>query len=855
MLKKLQLVTGLCLTGIVVTMKSAEAIPSLNRVELPATTVEEVVSQAATQQTVIIINEVRANPTESGVEVILQTLQGEQLQITNRSAENNFIADIPNAQLLLPSGDGFTFTSQNPVEGITEISVFNLDNNTIRVTVTGAASVPIVELFDSPEEGLIFAIAGAVASTPSPQPQAEAESEIPPAQPSTQGDQQIELVVTGQQDGYRVREGSTATRTDTPLRDIPASIQVIPRQILEDQNTIRIQDALENVSGINKRGNYGGTDAGAYLIRGFVLDGNYRNGFRDNNQLTTVDPANIERIEVLKGPASVLYGQLEPGGIINVVTKQPLSTPYYSVDLNVGNYAFYRSSFDLSGPLTEDGSLLYRLNVAYQNSGSFRDFNFTERLLIAPVITWNLSDRTSVTFDFEYLDNRFRFDRGLPSTDGSPTPIPISRYLGYPDLSIRETPAFRVGYRFEHEFSDNWQFRNALSISSTRETGVAAFGQAPLLEGRLRRINASNIDATRENYTLQTELTGKLNTGSIGHQLLLGLELSRNTNITNFSESISLPPIDVFNPNYNPVGLPNLSDPRLAIDFDADNLYFRTDALGIYLQDQITLTDNLKLLIGGRFDTTEYDADIFGSLRNQSDTAFSPRAGIVYQPIEPISLYASYSSSFRPVIGFSQAGTPFEPATGTQYEIGIKADITEQLSATLAAFEITKSNITTPDPDNFNFLIQVGEQRSRGIEFDMTGEILPGWRIITSYTYTDAIVTKDNRIAVGNRFFNVPQHAASLWTTYEIQQGSLQGLGLGLGLYYVGDRFADNQNTSTMVNYFRTDSAIYYKRDNWRLGLNIRNLFNTTYYETSQSRNIIYPGAPFTVIGSFSIQF
>nr|MBW4558806.1 TonB-dependent siderophore receptor [Trichormus sp. ATA11-4-KO1] len=482
----------------------------------------------------------------------------------------------------------------------------------------------------------------------------------------------------------------------------------------------------------------------------------------------------------------------------------------------------------------------------YQNAGSFRDFNFTERVFVAPVVTWNISDRTSVTFDFEYLNNDFRFDRGLPSTGDRPTPIPISRFLGYPfDGDTRTIRSIRAGYRFQHQFSENWEFRNAFSISSARERGAAAFGQTELVDNRFRRINVSNLDFVSENYTLQTELTGKLKTGSIGHQLLFGLELSRFTETVAVGTAQPAPPLDIFNPNYN-VPLPPV--PELEFIFPS-----RTSALGIYIQDQITFTDNLKVLIGGRFDTTRYQDD---GTTDRADNAFSPRVGIVYQPIEPISLYATYSQSFLPVtFGRSRTNTPFEPERGTQYEVGIKADITEQISATLAAFQITKSNVLTPDPEDSNFSIQVGEQRSRGIELDMTGEILPGWRIITSYAYTDAIISRDNRLTVGNRIFNVPEHSASLWTTYEIQQGSLQGLGLGLGLYYVGDRFADNENTSTMVNYFRTDSAIYYKRDNWRLGLNFRNLFNVTYYETSQGRNIIYPGAPFTVIGSFSIEF
>lgn len=779
------------------------------------------------------VSGVQVNPTDKGIEVILQTLLGEQLQITNRSVDNSFIADIPNAQLRLASGDS-TFRSEKPIAGIAEIAVTNFDANTIRVTVTGEAGIPVVELFDSPEEGLIFSVTSTVASTPS--------------QPSTQDNDTIELLVTGEQDGYRVPNATTATRTDTPLRDIPGSIQVIPRRILEDQKTTRLQDALENVSGVRKEGNYGGTSAGGYNIRGFAQDGNFRNGFSDNDFYSLVDPANIERIEVLKGPASVLFGQAEPGGIINVVTKQPLGTPDYSAEFNLGNYGFYRSSFDLSGPLTDDDVLLYRLNLAYQNSGSFRDYNFLERVFVAPVVTWNISDRTSLTFDLEYQNNNYLFDRGLPSLGNRPAPIPISRLIGLPH--VYDDSTFRIGYRFEHEFSQDWQLRNAFSFVSGKSSGTYAYGGYELIDDQFAPIYVSRDEFTRDIYTLQTELVGRFNTGSIVHQPLIGVELRRNVwNYTSFDVADPIL-LDIFDPNYD-IELPATPD-------ESTFAYTtRRDTLGIYIQDQITFADNFKVLLGGRFDAF-YRRDDFGTLEEESLTAFTPRVGIVYQPIQPISLYASYTQSFQPDRFFGRSAAtnePFEPTEGTQYEVGIKADISEQIAATLAAFEITKSNVLTPDPNDPDISIQVGEQRSRGIELDIGGEILPGWNIIASYTYTDAITSKDNNIPVGNQLINVPEHAASLWTTYELQSGDLKGLGFGLGLYYVGDRFADLENTSVLPSYFRTDSAVYYRQDNWRLALNFRNLFNETYYETSQGRNIIYPGAPFTVIGSFSIQF
>ncbi|WP_238393216.1 TonB-dependent siderophore receptor [Myxacorys almedinensis] len=789
----------------------------------PATTVKEWMAQieAATVQ----VTSVSLNRTDTGLEIVLQTAEGKPLQVDAtkfRTEGSSLIADIPNAVLALPNAPGFS--AANPTPDIATLGVTQQDANTIRVSVAGTGKLPTSEVTLKVGE-LAYSL----------NPEVDEPDE--------------EIVVTGQQNGYRVPNATTATKTDTPLRDIPASIQVIPRRILEDQKTTRVQEALENVSGVRKRDNFGGSNAGGYNIRGFDQAGNFRNGFSDNDSYSSVDTANIDRIEVLKGPASVLFGQAEPGGIVNIVTKQPLSTPYYSAEFNVGNYAFYRPSFDISGPLTDDGSVLYRLNVAYQNSESFRDFNFTERVFVAPVITWNISDRTSLTFDLEYLNNDYLYDRGLPSIGDRPAPIPISRFIGLPE-SVYNDSNLRVGYRLEHEFSQDWQLRNAFSFVSGRLTGDSASGGRALVDNQFAPIFIDRQEFTRKIYTLQTELVGKFKTGSIVHQPLIGVELRRNTwEYTGFGAADSIL-LDIFNPNYD-VDLPAISD----------EAYFyttRRDTLGIYLQDQITFADNLKVLVGGRFDTFQRKQTELGETTGEESlSAFNPRVGIVYQPIQPISLYASYTQSFQPDRFFGRSATnePFKPTRGTQYEVGIKADISEKLSATLAAYQITKTNVVTADPNDPDLSVQVGEQRSRGIELDIGGEILPGLNIIASYTYTDAITSKDNRVVVGNRINNVPEHAASLWTTYELQSGDLKGLGFGLGLYYVGDRYADLENTSIMPSYFRTDFAIYYKRDNWRLGLNIRNLFNETYYETSQSRNIIYPGAPFTVIGSFSIQF
>lgn len=801
---------------------------------------------------VVQVTGVQLNPTDAGIEIILETSAAQQLQVLRRTDGNRYIADIPNAQLRLPNGN--TFRRDNPVEAIAAVTVTNADAHSIQVTVTGSSGVPTVELFDS-DTGLIFSFIPTTSQANQPiQTPVTPAAEPDTTTSSDQEDEPIEIVVTGEQDtGYSVPEATTATRTETPLRDIPQSIQVVPEQVLEDQRVVRLQDALQNVSGITKAGNYGGTEAGSFILRGFEQEGNFRNGFRDNNFYSFPETANVERIEVLKGPASVLFGQAQPGGIINIITKQPLREAYYAADFTIGNYDFYRPTFDISGPLNANGTLLYRLNAAYQNSGSFRDFVDTERVFVSPVLTWNISDKTTLTANFEYLYDDPLYDRGIVAlSNGSIAPIGISRFLGYPQFDTYSNTTYRGGYIFEHSFSEDWQIRNAFSITSDRSNGSYSDLNGALIDDQFVPRELREDNSVLENYGSQTEVIGNFTTGAIAHQLLVGLELNRRTDFFDVP-SAPLPPIDIFNPIYD-VSRPTQFTDRFAS-------LTRTDTLGIYLQDQIALLDNLKLLIGGRLDFSEQETtDIVASTStNQNDEAFSPRVGIVYQPSEQISLYASYSRSFLPVIGRSASNSPFIPERGTQYEVGIKGDFLDnRLSATIAAYQITKTNVQTIDPNDPDFSIQVGEQRSRGIELDIAGEILPGWNIIASYAHTDAEVTEDNELSIGSRLANVAENTASLWTTYEIQSGNLQGLGFGLGLFYVGERsgFAGfDPPEFELPSYLRTDAAIYYRRDNWQAQINFRNLFDIEYYETHQSSDIIYPGAPFTVLGTFSVQF
>jgi iron complex outermembrane receptor protein len=284
--------------------------------------------------------------------------------------------------------------------------------------------------------------------------------------------------------------------------------------------------------------------------------------------------------------------------------------------------------------------------------------------------------------------------------------------------------------------------------------------------------------------------------------------------------------------------------------------------LGIFLQDQVEILDHLKLLAGLRYDIvelkTESAANAFdpvGFTASQTDTALTPRLGIVYQPIDAISLYASYSRSFNPSTESTFTGNILEPERAEGWEAGVKADLNPNLSATLAYFDITKQNVATTDPNNPLFSITAGEQQSRGVEVDLTGQILPGWNVIASYAYTDAKITQDNTFPVGNRLSGSPFHSMSLWTTYEIQKGDLRGLGVGAGFNYVSDRFGDLDNSFELGSYFLTNAALFYRRDNWRAAVNFKNIFNVDYSNSPFGNTRIEVGEPFTVIGSVSVEF
>ncbi|MBW4552777.1 MAG: TonB-dependent siderophore receptor [Aphanocapsa sp. GSE-SYN-MK-11-07L] len=820
-------------------------IPQIDDLPKSATTVQEWIAQveAATVQ----VTGVTLNRTEAGLEIVLDTPEGKPLAIdaTKFRAEGiSLIADIPNAVLALPEGQAFT--AESPTEEIATVRVVQQDASSIWVSVTGKDALPKQE---------VTLKTGAFTYTLNPEDEAAEE----------------ELVVTGENEGrYFIPDTSTATKTDTPIRDIPASIQIVPQQVLKDRNVRTVTEALETVSGVVP-GNrpYGGTPLTLKIIRGFDQAGtgvvNFRNGFPDGDFYTVTPPATIEQVEVLKGPASVLFGAGEPGGIVNVVTKQPLSEPFYQLAFEVGNFGLYQPSLDVSGPLNADKTVLYRFIASYQGSSDFQGFAERGLTTIAPSISLKLGERTNLDLYYEFSRISGYPASGLTNavflSDGSLTPRDFATY--YPSLSQIDFSTQKFGYIFSHKFSNNWQLRNNLAIVLSRFAENVATGFTVVDDQFLEGFDTSRAVFVRNNYFGQIDLLGKFKTGALDHQFLVGLDINRNTNASDngLNADTPLPPLDIRNPNYD-IPTPTYSTRGTFSIFD-----FVRQSYGIYIQDQITFNDNLKFLIGGRYDwtTTEFAADtVTGGdvirFPTRNDGAFSPRVGLVYQPSKEVSLYASYTRSFFPLSGFDNlspdADLTFEPSRGIQYEVGVKADLLDgKLSATLAAYQLTKTNVLTPDPADPTRSIQTGEQRSRGVEFDIAGEILPGWRVIGSYSYTNARLTEDNTFEVGNRLPNVPENQFSLWTTYEFQKSWIKGFGVGLGLFYLGERQGDLDNSFQLKDYLRTDAALFYRRDRLRLALNFRNIFDIDTAAFALSKTFVQRTEPFTIVGSISWEF
>jgi catecholate siderophore receptor len=631
--------------------------------------------------------------------------------------------------------------------------------------------------------------------------------------------------------------GNSATKLDVPLRDVPQAVQVVSKELIREQGALEMKDVLRNVSGVAPSQGEGRRDQ--FYIRGFdATRDTLVDGMRDDS-LYFRDLGNVERIEVIKGPAAVLYGRGSAGGVINRVTKKPVSKTRREATLSVGSERLRRLDADLGGALGTQAA--FRLTAAYEVGDSYRDIVHSERSVLAPSIAWSAGTDTSFLLQTEFLHQRRTPDRGIPSLNGVPAAVPVSNFYGE-KYDYATTDARNASFNVEHAVNDkltlrnNFQYSNlSLDAINTRTLGLTA-GNTQVR----RQITYFPQDQT--NYLNQTEAVYKLDAGTIQHTLLAGVELG-NQKASRLVRAVSASSVSLQTPQHIAV-MPNLASLPITIDSG-----FKADTVALYAQDQLSFGQHWKALAGLRFDRFKQTQDNRRTslAQDRTDSVWSPRVGLVYQPNDAHALYGNLSRSFQPVGNdLFYNGTDFaqiKPVESLQQELGAKSEwLGGSLLSTVALYQITQRNVVTKDPADPAGLrqVQTGEQQSRGLEVDLAGTILPGWKVFANYTLNLAHITQSNNFAIGNRPANIPKQAANVWSSYELGHGFT----IGGGAFYVGDRFAVEDNAVKLPSYVRLDAMLGYKSKAWEAGLNLKNLANRVYYESANNNNQIQPGAP-----------
>ena len=472
------------------------------------------------------------------------------------------------------------------------------------------------------------------------------------------------IVISAETVDYQVETSTTGSKLDLSRFDNPQSISVIPRQLISDRQVIRLAETADNVAGVRPLPGYGGISSIGYIYRGFrpgFTNGALRNGFREFTFLSARDVQGIERVEFLKGPASMLYGSGEVGGVVNTITKKPLSDHHYDIGMSFGSFGLARPTFDFTGALNENKSLLYRLNFAYERGDGFRDFGKNHSVFVAPALTWKLSNKTTLTTEFEYQRYRHTFDSGLPSTAQNFLSQPVNRFYGEPfNQAVNKQGSLTLN--LTHQFTDNWSLRSGLNAINSQSDTVYAnfFGANATQVNRVSYIT----DEFSENYGSQNELYGRFSTGALKHQLVAGLELVRYVYTYTFDFDFGgFPAINRNNPVY---GTKQLNRANYSPFFGDRS---RSNALGLYVLDQITLAPRVKLQLGLRGDlvnSRQWEVVAAKPINAQNDQAVTPRAGIVVNPTDSTAVYFSFARSFLPPLAADAAGRarPSNPSPG-----------------------------------------------------------------------------------------------------------------------------------------------------------------------------------------------
>lgn len=642
--------------------------------------------------------------------------------------------------------------------------------------------------------------------------------------------------------------------TPDRVQTVPQSVELISGDLIEASRSETVGDALRLIPGASRDGSVFDVFGDSYLIRGFPANQTV-NGMTANALRQARDTVSIERIEVLKGPASVLYGQLQPGAVVNVVTRQPERTFSGEASLSLARYDDWRGTIDLTGPIAADGALRFRVTGAYDNAESVIDFWHRDHYVIAPTIAADLGSQTTLTIEALHMRNRLEgFLNGLPA-EGTVLPnpnglLPLSLGLTDPtfDPSIRIND--EVSARLDHRFSDDLRMRAGLSWTREKTDEEGIFGLLGWDEQFRTLTRAVLTSSSRgEAWTAYGDVAATVHTGPLRHELVVGADHSWFDR-DNVSEVGLAPSLDLYAPVYELNSKPGTFP---LPDFGSTSSE-RNRSLGIFAQDRMVVSERLRFVGGVRWsryrqrtDTVQGTGDTVDE--QQSQTAWTSQLGVLFNPTPNISLFANRTTSFLPVSGITSEGLPLEPETGVQYEVGARASLAgNRITVSVALFHLKRGNVAVSDRDDPSALIAIGEQVSRGVELSVSARPLPGLQLYGGYAFTDAETTKDtNADLVGKPIRNVPRHSAVFRANYELQSGPVRGLSFGGIASYTGERSGDLEDTFELPAYWRLDlHANYPLNRNFSVGASVENVTDERYYTHAFSLFEVWPGAPLT---------
>ena len=645
-----------------------------------------------------------------------------------------------------------------------------------------------------------------------------------------------QVIVAGERIAYTSEHSATATKTDTPLIDIPQSISLITRDLIDDQMMRSMADVVRYVPGVSMGQGEGHRDAPTLRGNSSTADF-YVDGIRDDVQYYR-DLYNAERIEILKGPNAMIFGRGGGGGVINRVTKTAGFEPVQAVTLQGGSYGFARGAADLGAAFSDTAA--GRFNAFYENSDSYRDFTGIERFGVNPTLRFAPTDATTIDVAYEFVSDDRTVDRGVPSENGLPYSGDRRAFFGNPDESFSKVDVHAGDFAVSHQFSDALTIRNHLRIADYDKYYQNMHANSPVAPNGDVALQAYFSGTQRQNFFNQTDLIWKAQTGSIAHTFLIGGEFGlQDTD-------------NIRSKNNDSAGIVNISNPTtfappVFLALQNDNHVDLTTA-SAYVQDQIDVAPWLQLIGGIRFDhfDLKFSDNLTPTRLQRTDNQWSPRGGVILKPTQTSSIYGSYSKSFLPQSGdqfSSLSGTTaaLKPETFENIEAGVKWEPRQGLSLSAAVYRLDRQNTRAIDPAT-NQTALTGAQRSKGLEISLAGSITDRWEVLAGYTLQDAEITRTTTSAIaGTEIPLVPRHAFAIWNAYTFTENWRASV----GVIHQTDQFASISNAVTLPAFTRVDAAIYFTlSDHFEAQLNVENLFDETYFGTAHNDNNITPGSP-----------